>query len=144
MESIFVKKKQMNTDYSVIELKIIQFIKKYYLSKLIKGILFFSLIFIILSFLIVIIEHFLFLSSFKKYIIVFTYFIFLFFVSLIYIILPFLGFIGLKINISQQLINNIIVSHFPEIKDSLWNLIELKNYNSNHSYSEELVLASID
>ena len=134
----------MNTDYSVIEIKIIQFIKKHYLSKLIKGILFSSLIFIVLSILLLIVEYFSFLSPIQKSILLLIYLIIQILAFIFYIVLPFLGFIGINIKISKQLINQTIVSYFPEIKDKLWNLFEFKNYNNNELYSEELVLASID
>jgi hypothetical protein len=135
----------MGHGYSVIENKIHQFTKKYYIDKILKGSLFFVILFLIISTLVLSIEYFTYLQSNQKIVLLSVYFISLV-VAFIYLIgIPLFGFLGIFKGLSNKKINSIIVQHFPEIKDQLWNLFELKSNNySNKSYSNELILASID
>lgn len=134
----------MSTEFSVIELKIIQFIKKYYLNKLIKGLLFSVLVFFLLSFIILLIEYFSFLSVSQKSWLISFYLLVQLSVFIYYVILPLLGFFGFRIKVSKEHINGILVKHFPEIKDKFWNLLELKKESNQENYSKELIIASIE
>ncbi|MFA9391462.1 MAG: hypothetical protein ACERKD_16755 [Prolixibacteraceae bacterium] len=133
----------MSTDYSVIESKISQFIKKYYLNNLIRGIVWSSLLFLFLSMFILAIEYFSFLTVINKIFILIFYFFIQFSVAIILIVFPLLGYVGVRVKISKRQINKIIVLHFPDIKDKLWNLIELKE-ELVHDVSQELLIASIE
>lgn len=134
----------MSSVFTIVELKLIQFIRKYYLNKLIKGVLYTLISFILLSAFLLVIEYFSFLSVFKKSVFLSVYLLIQLAVFIIYIVFPFLGFIGVRIKVTRRKINQIIVSHFPEIKDKLWNLIELNEGEINNNVSEDLVLASIE
>ena len=57
----------MNTEISVIEKKLILFIKKYYANQLIKGLIFSLLFFIGLTLTVLLVEYYMYLSSSKNY-----------------------------------------------------------------------------
>lgn len=134
----------MSKAISPIEFKISQFLKKYYKNKLLKGIIFFIILLTIISFLSLLIEYYNYLTSGAKIslLLIYSFVLLLAFISLL--LFPILGYFGINRNITQKRVNDIIVQHFPEIKDQLWNIIELQKQNITDLYSEELVEASIN
>ena len=134
----------MNTEFSVIENKIGQFIRKYYLDQLIKGLIAVTVLFIIFTLIILFTEYFLYLSVVKKYVVLITYLLSLSASVVYFIVIPLFGFIGIRKKLTQEKVNTMIVKHFPEIKDQLWNVLELNQQHNFDRYSIELVLASID
>jgi hypothetical protein len=134
----------MNNEFEVIELKLKNFIRKYYLSRIIKGFLFTAILFIALSFFLIVLEYFLYLPSSRKSWLLILYLLIQVTGITYFIIIPLFGYLGLKIGISRQHINEIIVKHFPEIKDQLWNLFELNETKIQTDYSTDLILASIN
>ena len=134
----------MNTGFSVIENKIHQFIKKYYLNKLVKGLIFFISLTLVFSFALIITEYVSYLSPSRKLILIILFSV-LSFSSFIYFIgIPLIGYIGIYRNISKRKINDIVSNHFIDLKDKFWNLLELKQNQNFDGYSQELLLASID
>ncbi|MCF8361836.1 MAG: hypothetical protein K9G70_04350 [Prolixibacteraceae bacterium] len=134
----------MGNGFSVIENKIHKFTKKYYLDKILKGSIFFIILFLIISASVLTVEYFTYLQSNQKVILLSIYFISLF-IAFVYLIgIPLFGFLGIVNNLSNQKMNSIIVQHFPEIQDQLLNLFELRNNDySGKTYSDELLIASI-
>ena len=125
--------------FSEIQLKLEQFIKKYYTSKSIKGsILFFAigLLYLIITLLI---EHYLWLSPSGRTLL---FWVFVLVESILFIrliIFPLLKLFNFKQGISESEASKLIGSHFPEVSDKLLNVIQL-NQNQRES---ELLLASI-
>jgi hypothetical protein len=126
--------------YNTIQEKLHQFIRKYYTNELIKGsILFFSFGFLYLFFTLFL-EHFLWLKPVAR-----TW-LFWFFIlvesSLLafFILAPAVKLFGLRKGISMEIASKIIGNHFPEVKDKLLNILQLKN----NEYQSDLVLASIN
>lgn len=130
---------QLNT-YKIIEQKIDQYIRKFYINELLKGaILFFSataLYFIITTTL----EYFLWLNTTLRAILFWS----LILVSLLlfsrFILWPLAKLLRLAKGIDYNNASNQIGKHFPEVNDKLTNLLQLKSLG----HQEELVLAGIE
>lgn len=131
--------------YDIIANKIHKFIRKYYLGQTIKGLSLMFVFFIVISFILLFAENNSYFLPKQKLVILISYLLVLAVGIVVYVVVPLLGFIGVANRLSEAKINDIIVAHFSEIKDSLWNLMELrKNKQELSQYSQELVEASID
>jgi len=126
--------------YKEIERKIRQFIVKYYTNELIKGtILFLSLGFLYLFFTLFL-EYFLWLKPTARTFLFWIFILVEVFLLVRFILVPIFKLVGLQNQISFTASSKIIGDHFPEVKDKLLNILQLKE-NSNQS---DLILASID
>lgn len=131
--------------YSNIERKLGEFTKKYYLNRIVKGIIFNILLLVIVTIALLILESYFYLSIYRKKLLLIIYFIIILVSLIMNLVIPLFGYMGIKGKLSYRKINKIIVEHFPDIKDNLLNLIELKNdIILNKQYSEDLIRASID
>ncbi len=126
--------------YEQLILKLNDFIKKYYKIKLVRGlilVLTFFFAFVLISSLSEFFIHF--SVTFRT--IIFFGFLFLFlFVVFTFIIIPILKLINLSKRISYFQASEIIQKHFPDVKDKLINILELKSEPS----LTELIKASIE
>lgn len=128
------------SNFNTIEQKLSAFIKKYYTSLLLKGLILFIAIGLLYFIATLLIEHFLWLSPIYRTI------LFWLFISveigLLYkfIGVPLLKLSGIKKGISKDEASVIIGNHFPEVSDKLINLLQLKK----ESKASELLEASID
>lgn len=116
--------------------KLDTFIKKYYKVRLIRGVI---ITFIILfsSYLIATLsEFYIHFSVIGRTIIFFLLLALIFAVSIWYIIIPLLKLIKIGKLISYKDASNIITKHFPEIKDKLINILELKELANNNVLAE--------
>lgn len=127
-------------NYNIIEQKINQYIRKYYINELIKGlILFFSatlLYFIITTAL----EYVLWLNSLGRAILFWS---FVMFSSLLFgkfILWPIAKLMRWLKGIDYSDASNQIGKHFPEVSDKLTNLLQLKS----QGVQDELVIAGIE
>ncbi|MDA3879507.1 MAG: hypothetical protein PF436_03895 [Prolixibacteraceae bacterium] len=135
----------MGTEFSVIEQKLLKFTRKYYLDQILKGVIFFLILLLILSLSAITIEYIIYLPINHKKVLLLVYLILLLISFVYYLGKPIVGIAGIFTTISEKKMNSIIVSHFPEIKDHLWNAIELnKSGLENENYSHELVVASLN
>ncbi|WP_435260953.1 DUF4175 family protein [Tenacibaculum sp. nBUS_03] len=126
--------------FNSIEQKLQQFIKKYYTNELIKGgILFFSLGLIYLFFTLFI-EYFLWLKPTARTLLFWLFILVELLLLIRFICFPIFKLVGLQKGISVKDSSKIIGNHFPEVKDKLLNVLQLKN-NSEQS---DLLLASIE
>ena len=126
--------------YNKIKVKLLQFIRKYYVNELIKGsILFLSLGF---SYLIItlFLEYFFWLEPMARTLLFWIIVFFEAFLFFRFIAIPIFKLIGLRKGISLENAAINIGNHFPEVKDKLLNILQLKE-NDNQS---DLLLASID
>jgi hypothetical protein len=132
-------------NYDIIIFKLNRFVRKYYFNQLIKGLLFLSTFLISLLLLLLFIESIYYLSSYTKKVILISYLLIIFVGMINYVLIPIFGILNIRRNIKDYKINELISNHFPDIKDTFWNLLELKK-DQNHfdSYSFELVQASIN
>jgi hypothetical protein len=134
----------MVNSFSIINEKLLNFTKKYYLNRILKGIIFWFILILIFSLILLSLEYFLYLGIKLKIIILLFSAIFLSFTFLFLVVTPIVKYFGFFKIISKRKINNIIVEHFPEIKDKLLNIIELNEESDNSFYSKDLIISSID
>ena len=128
------------SEFKSIEKKLQQFTKKYYTNELIKGsILFFS--FGVLYFLFTLfVEYFLWLNPTFRTVLFWTFILVELLLLVRFIGIPVFKIIGLQKGLSLEASSKIIGSHFPEVKDKLLNVLQLKQ-SKNQS---DLLLASIN
>jgi len=128
------------SNFTNIQQKLQQFIKKYYTSELIKGMILFSAFGLLYFLITLFIEYFLWLAPNTRSVLFFA-FVFVELSLLIkFIILPVTKLFGLQKGISFTDASKIIGKHFPEVDDKLLNVLQL---NQNQQQSE-LLLASIE
>jgi len=128
------------SNFSNIQSKLHQFIKKYYTNELIKGLILFTAFGLLYFMFTLFIEHFLWLQPAARGVLFFVFIAveLVFFVR--FILMPIFKLVGLQQGISLTDASKIIGNHFPAVDDKLLNVLQL-NENSNHS---ELLLASIE
>ncbi|NJM79394.1 MAG: hypothetical protein HC854_06895 [Flavobacterium sp.] len=125
---------------SVIFSKLESFIKKFYYNELIKGsILFIGLGLLYLIF-ILLIEHFLWLSTKGRTILFWLFILVELFLLIRFILFPIFKLFKFSKGINYKQASKIIGNHFDEVKDSLLNFLQLSSTES----PSELVLASIE
>ena len=125
--------------FDLIKDKLHQFTKKFYVNELIKGIiLFFTLGFIYLFFTLFL-ESFLWLEPTARTILFWLFIFIQGFLLMRFIASPLLKLVGLQKGITLQDSSKIIGMHFPEVKDKLLNILQLKEAVNQ----SDLLLASI-
>jgi len=126
-------------NFTQIEQKLQQFSRKYYTNEFIKGSLLFITFGLLYLLFTLFIESFLWLKPTARTI------LFWFFIGIeIFLLIRFIGFplfklFGLQKGISFEDASKIIGNHFPEVKDKLLNILQLKQSENN----SDLLLASI-
>lgn len=128
----------------LIEKKLRKFSKKYYLNQIFKGLIFCIIVSIFLIFSFLLFEYIFYLNTSIKFFVLLFLILFFFFSFFILIFIPVFKYFGVLKGLTEKEKNEIIVDHFPDIKDQLINIIELKDQNFSDFISNELVYASID
>ena len=116
-----------------------RFLRKYYVSELIKGFILFFSLGLLYFFLTLFLEYFLWLEPMERTFLVFLFVFVEIFLLIRFVVIPVFKLIGLGKGISIENAAKIIGSHFPEVKDKLLNVIQLNNTDSQ----SDLLLASI-
>ncbi|RXP64416.1 hypothetical protein EC396_00100 [Lutibacter sp. HS1-25] len=129
----------MNT-FNHIQTKLQQFIKKYYLNELIKGLLLFFCLGLLYFIFTLLIEYFLWLKPTARTVLFVCFVLVEMALFIFYILIPIFKIWGLKKGINQQEAAVIIGNYFPEVKDKLLNMLQLRYVNENN----ELIEASIE
>ncbi|MFD0964650.1 DUF4175 family protein [Pseudofulvibacter geojedonensis] len=126
--------------YSLIEQKIQDFIKKYYTSRLVKGVILFLAIGLLYFIATLLFEYFLWLSPIYRSILLGLFIAVELGLVYYFIGIPLFKLTGLQKRISKDEASKIIGNHFPEVSDKLTNLLQLKK----DSQASELLEASIN
>ncbi|NOR28032.1 MAG: hypothetical protein GQ540_05845 [Lutibacter sp.] len=126
--------------YKSIEVKLQNFIKKFYYNELIKGLLLFFGIGLLYFIATLFIEHFLWLKPFARTALFWVFILVELSLFTFYILIPIVKLVGFKKGISEVEASKIIGNHFPEINDKLLNMLQLYNTEQN----SELISASIE
>tara|TARA_B110000240_G_C13512687_1_gene460788 strand:- start:497 stop:3853 length:3357 start_codon:yes stop_codon:yes gene_type:complete len=126
--------------YNNIEQKLHQFTRKYYTNELIKGIILFLSLGFLYFFFTLFLEYFLWLKPMPRTILFWLFIAVESFLIIKFIAIPAAMLIGFRKGISLEDSSKIIGNHFPEVRDKLLNVLQLKE-NPNQS---DLILASID
>ncbi|MFY7670670.1 DUF4175 family protein [Tenacibaculum sp. MEBiC06402] len=128
------------SNFSLIEQKLQQFSKKFYTNELIKGSILFTSLGLLYLLITLFIEYFLWLRPTARTILFWLFVIVEFTLLVRFILFPLSKLFGLRAGISKEKASKIIGNHFPEVKDKLLNIIQLKE-NKTQS---ELLAASIE
>lgn len=130
---------------SFINQKIKEFVKKFYLNKLLKGAIFFMIITLLIFILYAVLEYFSYFNSTIRSVLFYSYITLFAITFFFYIVIPLCKIMGLGKQLSQQQIADIIGKHFPEIDDKLLNVFQLENMIQSGDYkSYELISTAID
>ncbi|CAM4180942.1 MULTISPECIES: DUF4175 family protein [Flavobacterium] len=125
---------------SVIYSKLESFIRKFYINELIKGAILFCGFGLLYFIFILLVEHFLWLSTLGRSILFWMFIIVEVFLLLRFILFPIFKLFNLQKGLDYKEASIIIGNHFSEVKDSLLNFLQL----SSKDTSSELLVASIE
>lgn len=132
-----------STSYRELEVKLKDFIKKYYLQKIIKGILSLGLIFIPIYLITTTLEYNFYFNPQIRTLIFWGGLVLFLALFSYWILIPAFYLFNVKKQLDQKQAANIIGNHFPEIQDKLTNVLMLKEMHTDHQ-SNDLILASIE
>lgn len=127
--------------YSILD-KLDDFIRKYYRIQCLKGLILFLLVAIAYSIIVFFIEYFAFLPIYTRTVV--------FYISLLLALISFVKYVAIPLahmyNIGSRIsyveASRIVQSHFPEIKDTLLNALELSQLSQNQQ--NDLLVAAIN
>lgn len=120
-----------------------RFIRKYYKSRLIKGVLYAVALLVGLYLVMVILEHFGYFSTTVRTLLFWFYWVALASIVSWYVVVPLLKMYRLGKVLSYEEAARIVGDHFPEIKDKLLNLLQLQK-DSEANADNELLAAAIE
>jgi len=131
------------TNYDIIIKKLDAFINKYYKNLMIKGVIYLLLVSLSLFILLAISEYFIHFSTVSRTIIFYLYIVV--FLTLLgrFILAPFLSLFRLSKHLDYQDASKIIGRHFPEIRDKLSNILQLRQLEDMSSEHRALIEAGI-
>lgn len=132
----------MDTGVNKLIEKLNQFIKKYYLSRMFKGVLYTIAIWGIIFLTSSILEHFARLSTVGRSVLFFTALVLSIIIFTIYIFIPLLKYFRLGKTLDYKQAADIIGNHFEEVQDKLRNVLDLQDQLS--SSDQSILLASIE
>ena len=125
--------------------KIRQFLKKFYLNKLCKGVVFFVIILLATFIAFSLFEYFSYSNTIVRSILFYSFIALALVTSIAYIIIPILKIAGLGKQLTNEEIARIVGKHFHQIDDKLLNVFELQKQMERGDYlSYDLLSAAID
>lgn len=134
----------MDNDIQILYKKLEEFITKYYLFKIFKGILILVGSYLLVLLVQSIVEYFNYLSVSVKTVLFYSTSICATILLIYYFLIPISELFKLRKPISYLGASKIIGKHFPEIKDKLLNTLELDQILHSNSQFHDLLLASIN
>ena len=133
---------QEKSSYALLIEKLDQFIRKYYINQLVRGLLY-SVGLIVLAFLIFsLAEHFFYFGTSVRKILFFSFLLISGAALFQWMLLPIIHYFRLGKVISHDQAADIIGNHFADVRDKLINILQL-NRQLDHVGSKELINASI-
>lgn len=131
-------------NYEYLLAKIDGFIRKYYLNRVIKGLLFLFASALIAFISIVSLEHLIRFNSVIRTFLFYLYIIINLWVIVVFLLKPLLSYFKLGNSINHEQASLIIGQHFKDIKDRLINTLQLKKLYESNPEQRELINASIN
>ena len=129
----------------ILNSKIRNFLRKYYLNKLYKGIAFFVIILLATFIAFSLFEYFSYSNTVVRSILFYSFLALAAGIGIAYIIIPSLKIAGLGKQLTNEEVAKIVGDHFEEIDDKLLNLFELQKQMERGDYaSYDLLSAAID
>lgn len=134
-----------NTNQQILQEKVWQFVKKYYLNKLYKGGIIFLLIVLGVFIAFSLFEYFSYSNTVVRSVLFYSFIGVGLLTLIFYILIPIAKLAGLGKQLTNEEIASIIGKHFHEIDDKLLNTFELQQQLERGEYkSYELLSAAID
>lgn len=133
----------MDQNYKQFVDKLNLYIKKFYLYRLIRGLMLFILLLIAYSASIALVEYFSYFDPKAKLVIVVASVLLTLVISIYFVIVPLFKLFGLGRLLTFYDVSDLLSQKYPEIKDRLINIIELSEQR-NTNYSDALTQASIN
>ena len=134
-----------NTNQQILQEKVRQFVKKYYLNKLYKGGIIFLLIVLGVFIAFSLFEYFSYSNTVVRSVLFYSFIGVGLLTLIFYILIPIAKLAGLGKQLTNEEIASIIGKHFHEIDDKLLNTFELQQQLERGEYkSYELLSAAID
>lgn len=127
-------------EFNNIQKKLAVFYKKYYTNELIKGAILFCSTGLLYLFFTIYVEYFFWLEPISRTILFWGFVLVEGFLFYRFILTPIIHLIKMKKGLSEIQSSKIIGDHFPEVRDKLLNILQLKKENKQ----TELLLASIE
>ncbi len=127
--------------HSIID-KLDDFIRKYYRMQCLKGLIIFLLLFISYSITVFVIEYIAFLPVYTRTVLFYASLLLALSSLIWYVAIPLAKMYNIGKRISYIEASKIIQSHFPEIKDTLLNALELSQLSNNDN--NDLLIAAIN
>ncbi len=134
----------MNDSFEILLQKLDAFIRKYYLNKIIKGIILSFSVYIAWYLIIVVAEYFGRFSSASRTVLFLVTALTFIFIFIRMILLPLLNLLKIGKIINYKQASWIIGNHFPEIADKLQNTLELRELSEKNGEFNDIILASIN
>ncbi len=132
-----------SNNYFLLISKLDQFIRKYYLNQLLRGLIYAATLLLALFITINILEYLLFLPSLGRKILFYGYLGTTALVAFNWIVLPLVHYLRLGKIISHEQAAQIIGRHFANVEDRLLNILQLKKQSESVA-DKSLIQASID
>ena len=132
----------MSVQFELLKQKLDEFIRKFYLNRLLQGFLLTLGGLVGVFLLAAIIEYFGHLGTFSRAFLLYGYILFAIVILVKYVTIPLLKWFLIGKTISYEKASVLIGAHFPEIKDKLLNTLQLQQQASVSD--NELLLASIE
>ena len=134
---------QYSNNYELLITKLDEFIRRYYLNRLLKGVIYAATLLLGLFLLANTAEYFLFLSPIARKILFYGFLGITVGVSYVWIFQPLLSYYRLGKVISHEKAAEIIGQHFSSVQDRLLNILQLKKQSESMA-DASLINASID
>ena len=126
--------------YNYLLKKLESFIRRYYVNELIKGAILFTSIGLLYFILTLLVEHFLWLDSFGRSLLFWSFILVEILLLVRFLVIPLLKLSHLSKGLDYPMASRIIGDHFPEVKDKLLNVLQLKQ----DARQSELLIAGIE
>lgn len=134
----------MDSNYELLISKINEFIRKFYLNKLLRGMIYTLSVLLIVYLLLFVLVYYLRPVPLVKTILFFSYLLLLSVSAAVWIIKPALSYFRLSKTISLEESATLIGNHFEPVRDKLLNTLQLKALAELSPVQDQLILAGID
>jgi len=131
-------------NYNLLIQRLDKFIRKYYINKFLRGLLYTIGIVLLLYLVFVVFEYFNYSGSALRRAMLWSFIGISASAVLFFILLPLLNYFSLGKIISHEQAASIIGTHFTDVQDKLLNILQLKKQTEQTSTSNALIYASID
>lgn len=115
------------------------FMKRYYLNRLLKGLILFTSLVLVYFLVLTALEYFLWMNTTLRAVLFWGFLLSVAGLVFWFVLIPVFGIFNIRRGLTPTQAANIIGKHFPEVNDKLLNLLQLREFESK----DELVVAGI-